>query len=175
MTFLDYCLMTTVSLRAAEASDAKAIADIYNYEVENTSATFDLVPRTIEAQREWIAARTGAFAAIVAEDSAVGVIGFAALSTYRDRAGYRTTVENSVYVHRDHQRRGVGRLLLTALLDVARSSGFHTVIARIDSQSAGSLALHKSLGFVEVGVERQIGRKFGRWLDSVIMQRFLSD
>ena len=91
MTFLDYCLMTTVSLRAAEANDAKAIADIYNYEVENTSATFDLVPRTIEAQREWIAARTGAFAAIVAEDSAVGVIGFAALSTYRDRAGYRTT------------------------------------------------------------------------------------
>ncbi|MGA1453867.1 MAG: GNAT family N-acetyltransferase, partial [Ilumatobacteraceae bacterium] len=107
--------------------------------------------------------------------SAAGVLGFAALSTYRDRAGYRTTVENSVYVHRDHQRRGVGRLLLTALLDVARSSGFHTVIARIDSQSVGSIALHKSLGFVEVGVERQIGRKFGRWLDSIIMQRFLSD
>jgi len=167
--------MPSVSLRAAEARDAEAIAGIYNYEVENTSATFDLVPRSIATQREWIEARAGAFAAIVAEDPAVGVIGFAALSTYRDRAGYRTTVENSVYVHRDHQRRGVGRLLLAALLDVARSSGFHTVIARIDSQSTGSLALHKSLGFVEVGVERQIGRKFGRWLDSVIMQKFLSD
>ncbi|NBT00431.1 MAG: N-acetyltransferase family protein [Betaproteobacteria bacterium] len=166
--------MTNVSLRAAEVRDAEAIADIYNYEVENTSATFDLVPRSIEAQREWITARTGAFAAIVAEDSSVGVIGFAALSTYRDRAGYRTTVENSVYVHRDHQRRGVGRLLLTNLLEMARSSGFHTVIARIDTQSIGSLALHKSLGFNEVGVEQQIGRKFGRWLDSAILQKIIS-
>jgi len=111
----------------------------------------------------------------VAVDSVAGVIGFAALSTYRDRAGYRTTVENSVYVHRHHQQRGVGKLLLAALLDSARDSGFHTVIARIDSQSTGSLALHRSLGFVEVGVEREIGRKFGRWLDSIIMQRMLRD
>jgi L-amino acid N-acyltransferase YncA len=167
--------MQTISLRAAQLGDAERIAAIYNYEVENTTATFDLVPRTIEAQRDWLAARSGAFSAIVAEESSNGVIGFAALSTYRDRAGYRTTVENSVYVHRDHQRRGVGRLLLSALLEVARDSGFHTVIARIDSQSTGSLALHRSLGFVEVGIEHQIGRKFGRWLDSVIMQRMLSD
>ena len=167
--------MSAVSLRAAQVSDAEAIAGIYNYEVETSTATFDLVPRSIEAQREWIAARSGAFSALVADDSAAGVIGFAALSTYRDRAGYRTTVENSVYVHRDHQRRGVGRLLLGALLEVARDSGFHTVIARIDSQSSGSLALHESLGFVVVGVERQIGRKFGRWLDSVIMQKMLAD
>ena len=165
--------MSAVSLRAAQVSDAEAIAVIYNYEVETSTATFDLVPRSIEAQREWITARSGAFSALVADDSAAGVIGFAALSTYRDRAGYRTTVENSVYVHRDHQRRGVGKLLLSALLDVARDSGFHTVIARIDSQSSGSLALHESLGFVVVGVERQIGRKFGRWLDSVIMQKIL--
>ena len=167
--------MSAVSLRAAQVSDAEAIAIIYNYEVQTSTATFDLVPRSIEAQREWITARSGAFSALVADDSATGIIGFAALGTYRDRAGYRTTVENSVYVHRDHQRRGVGKLLLSALLDVARDSGFHTVIARIDSQSTGSLALHESLGYVVVGVERQIGRKFGRWLDSVIMQKMLSD
>jgi phosphinothricin acetyltransferase len=167
--------MPAVSLRAAQLADAAAIASIYNYEVENSTATFDLVPRTIESQQEWLEARSGAFSAIVAHDSEVGVIGFAALSTYRDRPGYRTTVENSVYVHREHQRRGVGLLLLSSLLDVARESGFHTVIARIDSHSTGSLALHKSLGFVEVGVERQIGRKFGRWLDSVIMQKMLNE
>jgi len=166
--------MSTVSLRAAEVRDAEAIAEIYNYEVERSTATFDLVPRSVEEQRMWISARSGAFCALVADDAVSGVVGFAALSTYRDRAGYRTTVENSVYVHRDHQRRGVGRLLLSALLDVARDSGFHTVIARIDSQSVGSIALHESLGFVSVGIERQIGRKFGRWLDSVIMQKILS-
>jgi phosphinothricin acetyltransferase len=167
--------MSAVLLRSAEASDAEVVAEIYNYEVEHSTATFDLVPRSVEAQRAWILARSGAFSALVADDSSVGVVGFAALSTYRDRAGYRTTVENSVYVHRDHQRRGIGKLLLSALLDVARDSGFHTVIARIDSQSSGSLALHESLGFVVVGVERQIGRKFGRWLDSVIMQKMLAD
>jgi len=167
--------MSAVSLRVAQERDAEAIADIYNHEVENSTATFDLVPRSIEVQRDWIVARSGAFSALVADDAAAGVIGFAALSTYRDRAGYRTTVENSVYVHRNHQRRGVGRLMLGALLEVARDSGFHTVIARIDSQSSGSLALHESLGFVVVGVERQIGRKFGRWLDSVIMQKMLAD
>ena len=167
--------MSAVSLRAALPDDAEAIAAIYNHEVEHSTATFDLVPRSVETQRQWIADRTGAFSAIVAVDASHGVVGFAALSTYRDRAGYRTTVENSVYVHRDYQRRGVGKLLLSALLDVARDSGFHTVIARIDSQSSGSLALHESLGFVVVGVERQIGRKFGRWLDSVIMQKMLAD
>jgi phosphinothricin acetyltransferase len=167
--------MSAVSLRAAQLGDAEQIAAIYNYEVENTTATFDLVPRTLQAQREWLAARSGAFSAIVAHEPIAGVIGFAALSTYRDRAGYRTTVENSVYVHREHQRRGVGCLLLSALLDSARDSGFHVVIARVDSQSAGSLALHKSLGFIEVGVEKQIGRKFGRWLDSVILQKMLND
>lgn len=162
-----------MTVRIADSNDAEAIADIYNYEVENTTATFDLVRRTIDAQREWLAARTGAFSAIVAHDAELGVIGFAALSTYRDRAGYRTTVENSVYVRRDLQRRGVGRLLLGSLVELARDSGFHTIIARIDSQSHGSLALHRSLGFTEIGVEREIGRKFGRWLDSVIMQKML--
>jgi len=167
--------MSLVSLRSAEARDAEAIAEIYNYEVENTTATFDLVPRSVEVQRAWLAARSGAFTALVSELPDIGVVGFAALSTYRDRAGYRTTVENSVYVHRDHQRQGIGRQLLGALLTVARDSGFHTVIARIDSLSAGSIALHKSLGFKEVGLEREIGRKFGRWLDSVIMQKMLTE
>jgi len=165
--------MTVVSLRTATLTDADALADIYNYEVETSTATFDLVARTIEEQRAWISARTGAFSAIVADDPTHGVIGFAALSTYRDRAGYRTTVENSVYVHRSQQRRGVGKLLLTQLVSMARDSGFHTMIARIDSGSTGSLALHRSLGFIEVGVEREIGRKFELWLDSVIMQRML--
>ena len=163
------------TLRIAEVQDAEAIASIYNHEVEHESTTFDLVARTLEEQRDWIAARSGAFSVIVADDSEFGVIGFAALSTYRDRPGYPTTVENSVYVRRDQQRRGVGKLLLVRLLDMARESGFHTVIARIEASSEGSLALHASLGFVNVGIEREIGRKHGRWLDGAIMQKMLSD
>jgi L-amino acid N-acyltransferase YncA len=167
--------MQGLALRTAEPHDAKAVAGIYNHEVTNGVSTFDLVPRAIDEQREWIAARSGAFSVIVADDVQLGVVGFAALSTYRDRAGYRTTVENSIYVHRDQQRRGIGKLLLVHLLDIARDSGFHTVIARIEASSEGSLALHTSLGFVKVGIEREIGRKHGRWLDSIIMQKMLAE
>jgi phosphinothricin acetyltransferase len=167
--------MQGLALRTAEPHDAKAVADIYNHEVTNGVSTFDLIPRSIDEQREWFAVRSGAFSVIVADDIQFGVVGFAALSTYRDRAGYRTTVENSIYVHRDYQRRGIGQLLLVRLLDIARDSGFHTVIARIEASSEGSLALHKSLGFVKVGIEREIGRKHGRWLDSIIMQKMLAE
>jgi L-amino acid N-acyltransferase YncA len=167
--------MQTLALRTAEARDAEAISAIYNHEVTHEVSTFDLVPRSVEEQREWIAARSGAFSVIVADDVQLGVVGFAALSTYRDRAGYRTTVENSIYIRRDQHRRGIGKLLLARLLDIARDSGFHTVIARIETRSEGSLALHASLGFVKVGIEHEIGRKHGRWLDSAIMQKMLSD
>jgi L-amino acid N-acyltransferase YncA len=167
--------MQTLALRTAEARDAEAISAIYNHEVTHEVSTFDLVPRSVEEQREWIAARSGAFSVIVADDVQLGVVGFAALSTYRDRAGYRTTVENSIYVRRDQQQRGIGKLLLARLLDIARDSGFHTVIARIEARSKGSLALHASLGFVKVGIEREIGRKHGRWLDSAIMQKMLNE
>jgi phosphinothricin acetyltransferase len=167
--------MQTLTLRTAEARDAEAIAEIYNHEVTHGVSTFDLTLRSVEEQRAWIAARSGAFSVIVADDTLLGVVGFAALSTYRDRAGYRTTVENSIYVRRDQHRLGIGKLLLARLLEVARGSGFHTVIARIESTSVGSLALHESLGFTLVGTERQIGRKHGRWLDSAIMQKMLSE
>jgi L-amino acid N-acyltransferase YncA len=165
----------TLTLRTAEARDAEAIAEIYNHEVTHGVSTFDLTLRSVEEQRAWISARGGAFSVIVADDTLLGVVGFAALSTYRDRAGYRTTVENSIYVRRDQHRRGLGKLLLARLLEVARDSGFHTVIARIESTSVGSLALHESLGFTLVGTERQIGRKHGRWLDSAVMQKMLAE
>ena len=98
------------------------------------------------------------------------VVGFASLSPYKERAAYRTTVEDSVYVHRSHTGRGIGRLLLSGLVDIARDSGFHSVIARIEAGGAASLALHAACGFELVGVERQVGRKFGRWLDVAVMQ-----
>ena len=99
-----------------------AIAEIYNREVMQTTATFDLVPRTIEQQQEWLAARSGAFAAIVAVDETRRVVGFASLSPYKERAAYRTTVEDSVYVHQDFTGRGIGKVLLSKLVDVARES-----------------------------------------------------
>ena len=161
-------------IRIAEIGDAESIAAIYNVEVVESTATFDLEPRSVAKQREWLLRRSGAHVVLVAEDQVGdGVIGFASLSPYKDRPAYSTTVESSVYVHRDARGRGVAKALMTELLETARTHGFHAVIARIaDSQSA-SLTLHEKVGFTQVGVEREVGRKFGRWLDVAIMQVML--
>jgi L-amino acid N-acyltransferase YncA len=163
-----------VVIRPATLADAAAIAEIYNREVTETTATFDLVPRTLVAQQEWLSARSGAFAAIVGVVPANRqVVTFASLSPYKERAAYRTTVEDSIYVHRDFGGRGIGKLMLEHLVDVARQSGFHSVIARIEASSAASRALHAACGFDLVGIEREVGRKFHRWLDVAVMQRLL--
>lgn len=169
----------TIGIRPARPADAEAIRQIYNHEVLNTTATFDLVPRSLADQQHWLGARSGAFAAIVAvEVSAAGdeeVVGFGALSPYKERAAYRTSVEDSVYVRRDRGGRGIGTLLLSALLDVAEHSGFHAVFARIEASGAASRALHARCGFHLVGVERETGRKFNRWLDVALMQCLLHE
>ena len=166
-----------MQVRPATLADAEAIRAIYNHEVEHTTATFDLVPRSLDDQRTWLAARSGAFSAVVAtagEDPA-SVVGFAALSPYKERAAYRTSVEDSVYVRGDQQSRGVGRLLLSHLLDVASDSGFHAVFARIEARGTASRRLHQACGFELVGIEREVGRKFGRWLDTAVMQCLLHE
>jgi L-amino acid N-acyltransferase len=173
-----------VRVRPATTQDAEAISAIYNHEVEHTTATFDLVPRTLDDQRAWLAARSGAFTALVAEDpdvaaahpgSAAAVLGFAALSPYRERAAYRTSVEDSIYIRGDTQGRGVGRFLLDHLLDVALDSGFHAVFARIEAGGTASRRLHEACGFRLVGIEREVGRKFGRWLDVALMECLLHE
>jgi len=168
---------TAVDVRLATVDDAADILAIYNHEVESFTSTFDLVPRTLEAQRTWLTERSGAFAAVVAtipnRNNEDRVVGFASLSPYKERAAYRTTVENSVYVSRDHGGMGIGMVLMTHLIEVARDSGFHSMIARIEASSEASRALHRKCGFELVGVENEVGRKFNRWLSTAVMQLML--
>ena len=110
---------------------------------------------------------------ISSSDDTGTVVGFASLSPYKERAAYRTTVEDSVYVDRSRSGEGIGTALLTRLLDVARASGFHTVMARIEAGGEASRALHARCGFELVGIEREVGRKFNRWLDVAVMQCLL--
>lgn len=157
-------------VRLATLDDAPAIADIYNHEVEHSTATFDLRPRTLDEQRRWLAERSGAHAVIIAELDG-RVAGFASLSPYRQRPAYNTTIESSVYVSNAHRGLGVGDRLMDELCTLSDRHGFHTMIARIGDSNAASIALHRKHGFESVGVEREIGRKFGRWLDVNVMQR----
>ncbi len=162
-----------LQLRLAERRDAEAIRSIYNPEVLESTVTFDLVPRTLEDQLAWIDDHAGGHPAIVATDGADTVLGFGSLSPYRPRAAYSTTVEDSVYVHRDARGAGVGAALLGELVRLGTAHGFHSAIARIVGNHEASIALHSGCGFSTIGTEREIGRKFGRWLDVVLMQRML--
>jgi L-amino acid N-acyltransferase YncA len=159
-------------VRLAHITDAEAIRAIYNVEVLESTVTFDLVPRSHDDQREWLAAHSGAHPAVVAVDGDE-VVGFGSLSPYKDRPAYSTTVEDSVYVHRNWRRKGVGRLILGELLGLATTHGFHAMIARIVGDHEASITLHERCGFTVVGVEKEVGRKFGRWLDVVELQRLL--
>lgn len=181
-------LRATPRIRIAVPRDAEAMRLIYNYEVENHTTTTDMVVRSIEDQIAWINARAGAFSAFVAvvdgdagtstaavdaQPGAESIVGFASISPYRDRPAYSTTVENSVYVARAHTGLGIGRALMDHLVVHARNSGFHSMIARIESSGEASIALHRACGFALVGVEREVGRKHRRWLDITIMQLML--
>ena len=161
------------TVRLAERRDAGAIRAIYNLEVAESTVTFDLVPRTLDDQVDWIDAHSGAHPAVVAADEAGEVIGFGSLSPFKERPAYSPTVEDSVYVRRDRRGQRIGRLLLDQLLRLAVDHGFHTVMARIVGNHEASIALHVACAFELVGTEREVGRKFGRWLDVVEMQRML--
>jgi L-amino acid N-acyltransferase YncA len=162
-----------VTVRLAERRDAEAIRSIYNVEVEGSTVTFDLVPRTLDDQLRWIDDHAGGHPAIVAVDDAARIVGFGSLSPYRSRPAYSPTVEDSVYVHRDRRGQGAGRALLEELVRLAAAHGFHSVVARIVGGHDTSIELHRSCGFELIGVEKEVGRKLGRWLDVALMQRML--
>jgi phosphinothricin acetyltransferase len=165
--------MSDLQLRLAERRDAAALREIYNLEVTTTTVTFDMVPRTLDEQVAWIDGHSGGHPAIVAVNGDEQVIGFGSISPYKDRPAYSPTVEDSIYVHREHRSLGVGRRLLDELILLARDHGFHSIIARIVGGHEASIALHAACGFEPLGVEREVGRKFGKWLDVVEMQRML--
>lgn len=170
-----------VEIRPAQASDLDAINDIYNYYVAGSPASYDLIPMTPGQRREWWHAHAGHYpvlAAVAVVDAAEtpinnAVVGWASLSQYRGRPGYRYTVENSVYLRPEFQRRGLGTRLLAELLAAGRAARFHTVLAFVEASQAGSLRLHERAGFRRVGTLEQVGRKFDRWLDTVVLQLHL--
>jgi L-amino acid N-acyltransferase YncA len=164
----------SVIIRAAVASDMDAIALIYSHHVNHGTGTFETEP----PDREEIARRWGEVAArslpwLVAEDSGE-VVGYAYAAPYRARPAYRHTVEDSVYVRVDRIGTGRGKQLLPALITATRACGMHQMIAVIgDSANRASINLHRRFGFQDAGVLKDVGFKFGRWLDTVFLQRSL--
>ncbi|MEX6428548.1 MAG: GNAT family N-acetyltransferase [Ferrimicrobium sp.] len=162
----------SVSVRYLEPGDAEPLRQIYNHAVLSSTATLDIEPRSPSDQERWLELHMGVYPTLVAVCDEQP-IGYASISPFRPRAGYNSTVEDSVYIDPKYQGQGIGRLLLERLLATATSLGFHSCIAHIVADHKASLNLHLACGFTLVGVEREIGRKFGRWIDMAILQRQL--
>ena len=164
--------MGEMIVRPAAEADVPAILDIYNEQVLNSTATFDLEPRSLEAQIEWVKQFEHPYCLLVAEEASK-VSAWGCLHPFGGKPGYRFTTENSVYVRADRRADGLGRQMLQALIQAAAANGFHTIIARIAGDNPASGRLHESLGFEHVGREREVGHKFERWLDVVVMQKMV--
>ena len=159
-------------IRPATDVDLPAILDIYNEQVLNSTATFDIEPRTMAAQLQWVKQFAPPYVLLVAEDDG-GITAWGCLHPYGGKPGYRFTTEDSVYVRAGHRANRLGRRVLGALLEAAERNGFHAVIARIAGDNPASVRLHESFGFERIGYESEVGYKFDRWLDVVVMERVL--
>lgn len=157
------------TIRVAETSDLAAINAIYTHSVLYSTATYQTEPSTDAERAAWFAAHGEKHPVIVAELDGQ-VVGWGSLSPYHHRAAFARTVEDSVYIHKDFHRRGVGRVILGDLLKRAKEIGHHRIIAAISGDQEPSLALHESMGFTERGRLTEVGFKFGRWLDVVYLE-----
>ena len=163
-----------MDIRDATEADLPLILAITNEAIANTTAVWSLTPATLATRRAWMRERQSRdFPVLVVEEDGV-VRGFASFGEYRPWEGYLHTVEHSLYVHPDAQGRGFGRSLLDALIERATAQNKHVMIAAIEAGNAASIALHRRAGFEDAGCLRQVGRKFGRWLDLVFMQKLLA-
>ncbi|MGE0360618.1 MAG: N-acetyltransferase family protein [Vicinamibacterales bacterium] len=160
-------------VRDALESDLPAILAIYNDVLLTSTAIYMDEATTLEERRAWWQNRVAAGYPVLVAADASGVTGFASFGDFRSRPGYRFTVEHSVYVRADRRGHGIGRALMRPLLDRATAMGKHVVVAGVDADNGGSLRFHERLGFERVAHFKEVGFKFGRWLDLVFLQRRL--
>ncbi len=165
-----------MTLRPATAHDAAAIAAIYNDAVRHTTAIWNDAEVDAANRRAWMELRhAGGHPVLVAEDATGAVAGYASFGDFRAFEGYRFTVEHSIYVRADCRGQGIATALMHELIACARRAGKHVMVGAIEAGNTASIALHRRLGFEEVGRMPQVGTKFGRWLDLAWMQLRLDD
>jgi L-amino acid N-acyltransferase YncA len=163
-----------IHIRTARIEDTEAILEIVNDAILNTTAIYDYDVRTLNEQLDWFREKGQQnFPVIVATDENDKVLGFGTYGSFRLKTGYKFTVEHSVYVREGFSGKGIGKLILSELIEVAKKQKLHTIIGLIDTDNAGSIAFHEKFGFEKAGVLKEAGYKFEKWLDVQLMQLLL--
>ncbi len=164
-----------VTIRPATINDLPAILAIVNYAILHTTSNYNYDIQTIEIQNQWfLDKKIQNFPIVVAEINELA-IGYGTYGTFREKIGYQYTVEHSVYVSEEWTGKGIGKLLINHLIQLAKSQGYHTMIGAIDADNSGSIAFHKKFGFKECGIIKEAAFKFDKWLDLLFMQLILKD
>jgi len=163
----------SATIRLATEADLTAINDIYNYYVFRSTCTYQLEPETLEARQAWFGSHPADKYPVTVAEISGEVVAWGSLSRFRERAAYNPTVEASVYVRHDLHRCGIGWTLLEDLIRRARAIGYHSLIGGVSADQTASLALQESLGFQRVAHFKEVGYKFGQWLDVVFLQLML--
>lgn len=164
---------TQYLVRDAAEADLPAMLEIYNQSVADSTATFDLLPRTYDEQLAWFIAHSSDELPVFVLENNGRIIGWTSLSRYHSRCAYRQTVEPSIYVHKDYRRVGVGKQLMNRLMSAAAEKGYHAIVALICSENQASIQLALDYGFEPAGKLKEVGYKFDRWLDVSILQKML--
>ena len=165
--------MSPITLRPATVADLPAILDIVNNIILTSTANYNYEPETLPEREAWLVSKQQSGMPVIAADDNGVCVGFGTYGQFRDKIGYRFTVEHSVYVAGSHRGQGVGNQLLTELIRLAKAQGMHSMIAGIDTQNEGSIVFHEKFGFEKVAHFREIGYKFDQWLDVVFLQLML--
>ena len=165
--------LEAVTIRVAEPGDLPRISEIYDHAVLHTTASYDYEPRDMTHRIAWFELHKKQDLPVFVAENESGVIGWSSLSKYRDRIGYRFTVEDSVYIEEAHRGKGVGKALLAPLIQAARERNLCAIIGAIDADNKASIRLHAGFGFETVGHFKKVGYKFDRWLDVVYMELLL--
>lgn len=169
--FIEHIMDTII--RPADIIDLPAILEIVNYNIENTTAVYDYDAKSLADIEFWLQQKQQHGWPVIVAVAAGIVAGYATYGTFRFKEGYKHTIEHSVYVSHGYLGRGIGGLLLAELIQLAKDQGYHTMIGGIDAGNKSSIAFHEKFGFTSSGVLKEVGYKFGQWLDVQFMQLML--
>ena len=161
-----------LNIRKATVNDLKDITDIYNYAILETNATFDTEIKTLEDRKEWFKKHGERYPILVAEEDG-NIVGWASLSKYSTKCAYSDTVELSLYIRPEHQKKGIGKQLMERIIEEGEKAGLHAILARITDGNKVSIRLHEMFGFKHVGVLKEVGFKFSKRLDVHLMEKIL--